>query len=191
MTATYYRNKVVVLLGKMFAMQAIPHDEKPISAIARERTDEVITSHTVQTKPASPAPETSTTEGPPEGASTAETPEEADVIEEHSSTHPHPSSDSEDPSPEDKAPVKELPILPANSRAVEKYLSTVYKRACTLTSSFACANESDALQARFQSYIDAEEERLRVGLETVRYDIDAIDTLTLITGPGRIEKVST
>ncbi|OJT10257.1 hypothetical protein TRAPUB_13211 [Trametes pubescens] len=102
MTATYYRNKVVTLLGKMFAMQSLIH--------------------------------------------------------------------------------------PANARAVEKYLETVYKRVCTLTSSFVCANESDALKARFQSYVEEEEKRLREGLETVRYDIDAMDTLTLITGPGRIEK---
>ncbi|KAI0644525.1 hypothetical protein C8Q79DRAFT_777894 [Trametes meyenii] len=79
-------------------------------------------------------------------------------------------------------------IHPANAQAVEKYLETVYKRVCTLTSSFVCTSQSDALKARFQRYVDAEERRLREGLETVRYDIDAIDTLTLITGPGRIEK---
>ncbi|KAI0666566.1 hypothetical protein C8Q78DRAFT_1107669 [Trametes maxima] len=79
-------------------------------------------------------------------------------------------------------------IHPANAQAVEKYLETVYKRACTLTSSFVCTSQSDALKARFQSYVNAEEQRLREGLETVRYDIDAIDTLALITGPGRIEK---
>lgn len=105
MTATYYRNKIVDLLGKMFAVQSLIH--------------------------------------------------------------------------------------PANAQAVENYLATVYKSVCTLTSSFVCANESDALEARFQSYVDEEEKRLREGLETVRYDIDAIDTLTLVTGPGRIEKVST
>lgn len=104
MTATYYRNKVVDLLGKMFAIQSLIH--------------------------------------------------------------------------------------PANAQAVEKYLATVYRSVCTLTSSFVCANESDALKAHFQSYVDDEEKRLREGLETVRYDIDAIDTLTLVTGPGRIEKVS-
>ncbi|KAI0633741.1 hypothetical protein C8Q77DRAFT_1157905 [Trametes polyzona] len=79
-------------------------------------------------------------------------------------------------------------IHPANAQAVEKYLEAVYKRVCTLTSSLVTVDESDALKARFQSYVDAEEQRLREGLETIRYDIDAIDTLTLITGPGRIEK---
>ncbi|KAH9894903.1 hypothetical protein C8Q73DRAFT_644952 [Cubamyces lactineus] len=76
----------------------------------------------------------------------------------------------------------------ANTEAVQKYLLTVYRRATTLTSSFICTYQDDSLKARFQSYVDAEEQRLREGLETVRYDIDAMDTLTLITGPGRIEK---
>ncbi|KAI0373412.1 hypothetical protein BV20DRAFT_937448 [Pilatotrama ljubarskyi] len=79
-------------------------------------------------------------------------------------------------------------IHAANAQAVEVYLETVWKRVCTLTSSVVGINQSDALKERFQDYVDAEEQRLREGLETVRYDIDAMDTLTLITGPGRIEK---
>ena len=46
-----------------------------------------------------------------------------------------------------------------------------------------------SLQERFKSYVEAEEEWLHEGLETVRYDINAMDTLLLVTGPGRIEKV--
>ncbi|KAI0331154.1 hypothetical protein GY45DRAFT_1276344 [Cubamyces sp. BRFM 1775] len=76
----------------------------------------------------------------------------------------------------------------ANIDAVQKYLLTVYRRVTTVTSSFICTYQSDSLKARFQSYVDSEEQRIREGLETVRYDIDAMDTLTLITGPGRIEK---
>ncbi|OSD01341.1 hypothetical protein PYCCODRAFT_541681 [Trametes coccinea BRFM310] len=79
-------------------------------------------------------------------------------------------------------------ILDANIHAVQKYFETVYQRVCNLTSSFVTEYQSDALKARFQSYVDAEEQRLREGLETVHYDIDAIDTIALITGPGRIEK---
>ena len=80
-------------------------------------------------------------------------------------------------------------IHSSNRKAVDKYLETVWMRICTLTSSFVKTRQADTLQARFQIYVDAEEQRLREGLETVRYDIDAIDTLSLITGPGRIEKV--
>ena len=50
--------------------------------------------------------------------------------------------------------------------------------------------DSDYLEERFRSYVETEEERLRDGLETVKYAIDGMDTLSLITGQGRIEKVS-
>ena len=80
-------------------------------------------------------------------------------------------------------------IHPANRHAVDKYLQTVWHKITTLTLSFVNANQPDSLQERFRSYVEAEEKRLREGLETVRYDIDAMDTLLLVTGPGRIEKV--
>ena len=80
-------------------------------------------------------------------------------------------------------------IHSSNRNAIDKYLQTVWKRANTLTSSFVSTYQTEALQDRFKSYVDAEEQRLREGLETVRYDIDAMDTLSLVTGPGRIEKV--
>ena len=81
-------------------------------------------------------------------------------------------------------------ILSANQGAVQDYLQTVWKSVCTITSSFVRTYQPDSLQQRFASYVEAEECRLRDGLKTVRYDIDAMDTLSLITGPGRIEKVS-
>jgi hypothetical protein len=42
---------------------------------------------------------------------------------------------------------------------------------------------------RFKSYLEAEETRLSTSLKAVNYNIDGTDTLTLITGAGRIEKV--
>lgn len=80
-------------------------------------------------------------------------------------------------------------ILPANRRFVEKYLDSVWSLVTELTTGFRRAEWSDALRERFQSYVLAEEEKMREQLEIVRYDIDAADTLLLITGPGRIEKV--
>ncbi|KAM5543336.1 hypothetical protein V8D89_003210 [Ganoderma adspersum] len=70
-------------------------------------------------------------------------------------------------------------IHPANRHAVDKYLQTVWQKITTLTLSFVNANQPDSLQERFKSYVEAEEKRLREGLETVRYDIDAMDTLLL------------
>jgi hypothetical protein len=42
---------------------------------------------------------------------------------------------------------------------------------------------------RFKSYLEAEEARLGNNLRAVDYVIDGIDTLPLIAGVGRIEKV--
>lgn len=45
------------------------------------------------------------------------------------------------------------------------------------------------LFGRFKDYIEAEEARMQKVLATVKYCIDADNTLELITGPGRLEKV--
>ncbi|TFK89009.1 hypothetical protein K466DRAFT_487737 [Polyporus arcularius HHB13444] len=79
-------------------------------------------------------------------------------------------------------------IHPANRNAVDQYLRAVWQSVCTLTSSLVTTTYPDALQERFKSYVESEEQRLREGLETVKYDIDAMDTLSLIMGPGRVEK---
>ena len=81
-------------------------------------------------------------------------------------------------------------IHPANRAAIDKYLRTTWKRVCTLTSSFATTYQSEALYGRFQGYVEAEEQRLQEGLEMMRYKLDEVETLALITGPGRIEHVS-
>ena len=80
-------------------------------------------------------------------------------------------------------------VLPANRRSVELYLDQIWSPITALTTGFRRADRNDVLEERFQSYVLAEEDRLRDALERVRYDIDAPDTLQLITGPGRIEKV--
>ncbi|PIL33864.1 hypothetical protein GSI_03570 [Ganoderma sinense ZZ0214-1] len=79
-------------------------------------------------------------------------------------------------------------IHPANQHAVDRYLRTVWKKISTFNNSLVRTTQAESLQERFKSYVEAEEQRLREGLETVKYDIDAIDTLLLVTGPGRIEK---
>ncbi|KAI0757703.1 hypothetical protein C8Q80DRAFT_1091665 [Daedaleopsis nitida] len=79
-------------------------------------------------------------------------------------------------------------VLPANRRFVERYLDSVWSFVTELTSGFRRAEWNDTLQEKFQTYVSAEEANMRGQLETVRYDIDAADTLLLITGPGRIEK---
>ncbi|RPD54176.1 hypothetical protein L227DRAFT_580748 [Lentinus tigrinus ALCF2SS1-6] len=79
-------------------------------------------------------------------------------------------------------------IHPANRNAVDQYLRAVWRKICTLTSSLVTTTYPDSLRDRFSTYVESEEQRLREGLETVKYDIDAMDTLSLIMGPGRVEK---
>jgi hypothetical protein len=88
---------------------------------------------------------------------------------------------------------KMFAILPyikdANRASVNEYLASVYEDVTTLQSGVNECDTNDALHARFKSYVDAEETRLMANLEAVDYDIDATDTLALVTGPGRIERV--
>ncbi|KAF8483041.1 hypothetical protein JB92DRAFT_2763738, partial [Gautieria morchelliformis] len=89
---------------------------------------------------------------------------------------------------------KMFAILPrihvSNQASVNKYLSEVYRNVTTIEAAVNPCHVNEALQGKFQPYIESEEKRLRENLEMARYDIDDLDTLTLITGPGRIGKVS-
>ncbi|TBU25684.1 hypothetical protein BD311DRAFT_492317 [Dichomitus squalens] len=78
--------------------------------------------------------------------------------------------------------------LPTNRNAIEQYLGTVWTRISTLTAAFRRVEVDEALLRKFEDYTESEEDRLLRNLETVKYDIDARDTLELIRGPGRVEK---
>ncbi|KAK6985237.1 hypothetical protein R3P38DRAFT_3291978 [Favolaschia claudopus] len=80
-------------------------------------------------------------------------------------------------------------VLPANRAAVNTYLDTIYRDVTSLESALAPCFVNETLQAKFNSYVMAEEARLLANLEAVDYDLDALDTVPLITGPGRIERV--
>lgn len=80
-------------------------------------------------------------------------------------------------------------VLPANRRFVDYYLDRVWSWVTELTTGFRRAEWSDAMRDRFQSYISEEEAKMRSKLALVRHDIDAADTLLLIIGTGRVEKV--
>ncbi|KAF8518842.1 hypothetical protein BU17DRAFT_90643 [Hysterangium stoloniferum] len=87
---------------------------------------------------------------------------------------------------------KMFAILPSirseNLGFVNNYLNQVYPTVTTLQASVNVSYRNEGLKARFQSYVDAEEERLKNNLQAIKYDIDESDTLALVTGPGRIEK---
>ena len=80
-------------------------------------------------------------------------------------------------------------VLPANRTAVNTYLESIYRDVTSLESGVQPCYVNEALQEKFSSYVEAEEARLRGNLEAVEYDIDAANTLALVTGEGRIERV--
>ncbi|KAJ7126471.1 hypothetical protein C8R43DRAFT_708313 [Mycena crocata] len=81
-----------------------------------------------------------------------------------------------------------LKVLPANRGSVNKYLDSIYHGIQTLISGLNPCYINEGLQEKFNSYVETEEARLRENLTEISYDIDALNTLYLITGQGRIER---
>jgi cysteine synthase len=83
-------------------------------------------------------------------------------------------------------------VLPPNREAFDRYFENTWLRVHALTAAVLSQQYSEPEDPkRFESYIDAEEARLENNLRAVDYVIDGVDTLPLIAGVGRIEKVWT
>jgi hypothetical protein len=85
-------------------------------------------------------------------------------------------------------------VLPPNREAVDGYFEIVWRVVHTLTAAVISQYSSQYSEPddskRFKSYLEAEEARLGKTLQKVNYIIDEVDTVPLIAGVGRIEKVS-
>ncbi|KAI0701233.1 hypothetical protein BC835DRAFT_271177 [Cytidiella melzeri] len=79
-------------------------------------------------------------------------------------------------------------LLPENRYWADYYLKTVWPVAFELIKSFRPANVPEHIEAKFKAYTEHEESRMRKNLEDIRFDIDALDTVYVVAGPGRIEK---
>lgn len=84
-------------------------------------------------------------------------------------------------------------VLPPNREVVDGYFGYVWRAVHTLTAAVLSQSSlqsfgSDDLK-KFKSYLEAEEARLGNNLRAVDYIIDGIDTIPLIAGVGRVEKV--
>jgi hypothetical protein len=83
-------------------------------------------------------------------------------------------------------------VLPPNREAVDRYFAFAWEVVHTLTaavlSQSSQSSGTDELK-RFKSHLEAEETRLGNNLKAIDYIIDGVDTLPLITGMGRVEKV--
>jgi hypothetical protein len=81
-------------------------------------------------------------------------------------------------------------VLPPNREAIDDYFTYVWEPVHTLTAAALSLQPGPNNAEKFKPYLDAEEARLGANLEAVDYILDGTDTLQLITGVGRIEKVS-
>ncbi|TFY65824.1 hypothetical protein EVG20_g5265 [Dentipellis fragilis] len=81
-------------------------------------------------------------------------------------------------------------MLPAisdeNRREVDQYHTVTWENVHTLTAAVEDGGEGE--HAKFQSYIDTVENRLKKQLEDVEYVIDGPEMVYLIVGKGRLEK---
>ncbi|KAI0645299.1 hypothetical protein C8Q79DRAFT_1011379 [Trametes meyenii] len=80
------------------------------------------------------------------------------------------------------------PIVRGRGLAVRSYLTTAESLVRDMITPFRDNVEHQHLLKRFQKYTEQEETRLREGLETAKYDLDALDTLALINGPRGLER---
>jgi hypothetical protein len=80
-------------------------------------------------------------------------------------------------------------VLPPNRKPVTRYLSIVWQIVHTLTDVTLSLDSELPDSDKFKLYLETEETRLENNLRGVNYVLDGSDTLALITGSGRIEKV--
>ena len=79
-------------------------------------------------------------------------------------------------------------ILPVNLYWVGYYLHYVWPKAFALAGSLVARELPDWLDGKFQDYVVYEEDRIRKNLRDIHYRIDSLETLSVVAGPGRIEK---
>ncbi|TCD60695.1 hypothetical protein EIP91_009662, partial [Steccherinum ochraceum] len=78
--------------------------------------------------------------------------------------------------------------LPENRNRVEHYLSLVWRCISQIIQGLQYPNEvSEHLVDKFTAYVEHEEGRLRKNLESIKYNVDAIDAVHIVAG-GKIEK---
>ena len=83
-----------------------------------------------------------------------------------------------------------LPRMHTRNRYwADYYLDRVWPFAASVTLALHQKSLPD-LNHKFQPYMFEEEERMRNNLKDIRYDIDALDTVHVVVGPGRLETVS-
>jgi len=82
-----------------------------------------------------------------------------------------------------------LPRVKEENRAqAVSYLNAVWSPIITIGHSLQPGSLPEMLSRRFKSYAKSEMGRVRKDLDVIKYQIDGLDTLSLVVGTGRIEK---
>lgn len=79
-------------------------------------------------------------------------------------------------------------ILARNRVDLDWYFLHHWHEAFAATAGFQTWTD-DTLEGRFQDYVKYEEDRIRGNLEKIKYNIDTPETVSLVVGSGRLEKV--
>ena len=80
-------------------------------------------------------------------------------------------------------------LHPSNRLSASHYLHSVWGLLTTFTDSYTPWDAPDAFAQRFKGYVEKEDAILKDNLESLHYATDGLDTLSLVSGPGRPEKV--
>lgn len=79
-------------------------------------------------------------------------------------------------------------ILPRNRVDIDWYFLHYWHEAFAATAGFQEWYDG-GLEDRFQEYMKYEEDRIRGNLEKIKYNVDTSETVSLVVGSGRLEKV--
>jgi hypothetical protein len=80
-------------------------------------------------------------------------------------------------------------LLPQNREFAGAYLQKVWEGVETYCEGLRKCPQNTLMLEKFEDYFNNEEARLKKNLNDVKYHIDDLEGLSLVAGPGRIEKV--
>jgi hypothetical protein len=72
--------------------------------------------------------------------------------------------------------------MPGNTRYVNDYIEGCWQHVTALTSSIERYNSDPWLEEKFSVYVQSQEHILNNRLEKIQYDIDTVETVSLLLG---------
>ena len=81
-------------------------------------------------------------------------------------------------------------VLQENRNGVNEYISRAWTGVIIFTGSIKQEDGTGEHRSKFQSHVEAEEERIRKNLEDIKYDIDGYDSVHVVSERGRVPMAS-